>query len=182
MELPGAPSLLAHYALPNASPGDGYLVGFYGGDETFVVQTVLVELGQLFVALGGDGFTLGVGLHHDIHGPPYGHARDHLLQHGDDVLHRRVVVVVQYDFVRGLLGDAALYLYPRLRLGRRRERDRYAMQRWCALHFHLRIAELVYVAKYRDNAECATLFILLNPGQHFPCDLFDGAKVAFRYL
>ena len=37
-------------------------------------------------------------------------------------------------------------------------------------------------AKYRDAAGIATLFILLNPGQHFLCDLFDGAKVAFRYL
>src|SRR5215204_6440120 len=123
------------------------LIRFDGGDEALVVEPVLVELGELFVALGGDGFALGVGLHHNVHGPLYGHARDHFLQHGDDVLHRRIVIVVQYDLVRGLLGDAALYLYPRLRFSRRGGRDRYTMQRWYASHFHLRIAEQVITGK-----------------------------------
>src|SRR5918994_3412225 len=137
----------AHTAVTKVSLGDAHLVGFYGGDEALVVQPILVELGQLFVALGGYGLALGMGLHHDVYSPSYGHARDHFLQHGDYVLHRRVVVVVQYDFVRGLLGDTALDLYPRLRLGRRGGRDCYAMQRWYASHCHLRIAELVTQGK-----------------------------------
>ena len=37
-------------------------------------------------------------------------------------------------------------------------------------------------AKYRDDAGCATLFVLLNPGQYVLHDLVDGAKVTFRYL
>src|SRR5687767_1956867 len=87
------------------------------------------------MALGGDGLALGMGLHHDVYGPLYGHAGDDFLQHGDDVLHRRVVVVVQDDLVGGLLGDAGLYLDPRLRLG---GGGHYAMQRWYASHCHLR--------------------------------------------
>src|SRR5919112_6476344 len=123
------------------------LVWFYGGDQAFVVQAFLVEFREFFVGLGGDGFAFGVGLHHDVHGPLYGHARDDLLEHGDDVLHRRVVVVVQDDLVGGFLRNAALYLYTRLRLGRSYGRSRYVMQRWYALHSHLRSAELVTPGK-----------------------------------
>src|SRR5215212_7346608 len=137
----------AYYAVPTACSSYAHLVRLYGRDEALVVEAVLVELGELFVALGGDGFALGVGLHHDVHGPLYGHTRDHFLQHGDDVLHGRVVVVVQYDLVGRLLGDATLYLYPRLRLGRRGGRGRYAMQRWYASHCHLRVAELITSGK-----------------------------------
>jgi hypothetical protein len=35
----------AYDAVPKASLGDAYLVGFYGGDEALVVEPVLVELG-----------------------------------------------------------------------------------------------------------------------------------------
>ena len=131
----------------NLMCGFASLIRLYGRDETFVVEAFLVEFGQLFVALGGDGLALGVGLHHDVDGPLYGHARDDLLQHGDDVLHRGVVVVVEDDLVGGLLGDAWLYLYPRLGLGGRGGADRYAMQRWYASHCHLRIADLVIQGK-----------------------------------
>src|SRR5215212_10633230 len=37
-------------------------------------------------------------------------------------------------------------------------------------------------AKYRDEAGCATLFVLLNAGQHPIDDLFDGVSVTLRYL
>ena len=37
-------------------------------------------------------------------------------------------------------------------------------------------------AKYRDDAGFATLFVLLNSGQHFRCDLIDGAEVPFHYF
>ena len=37
-------------------------------------------------------------------------------------------------------------------------------------------------AKYRDGAGCATLSILLEPGQYRIDYLFDGAKVTFCYL
>src|SRR5919107_363819 len=37
-------------------------------------------------------------------------------------------------------------------------------------------------AKYRDDAGCATLFVLLNPGQYSLHDHIDGAKITFRYL
>ena len=63
----------------NLMCGFASLIRLYGSDEAFVVEAFLVELGQLFVALGGDGLALGVGLHHDIDGPLYGHTRDDLL-------------------------------------------------------------------------------------------------------